>query len=148
MSNPVEIKLCDEDRAKYGGDEWLPFDLSEYTSMDGDKLIALEAGMGMSFFRLRRVEMPESTMRAMKAMVWLARQNAGLSLPMFDELDVKLGLVLCRAAGDDNPDPLTETSPAGERDEATGTHSTTSATTATKRRSAGSRRHSTAPTPD
>jgi hypothetical protein len=137
----VEIKLCDEDRKKYGGPEWLPFDFTEYTSMDGDKLIELEAGMGMSFFRLRRVEIPEGTMRATKATVWLARQRAGLTEPSFAKLNVKLGLVLSRVVGDEDPDPLTETSSAGEQDEADETPSTTSDTTATKPGSARSRRH-------
>lgn len=136
----IEIKLCDEDRGKYGGPEWMTFDLSEYASMDGDKLIALEAGMNMSFFRLRRIEAPEGTARGTKAMVWLARQRAGLTEPTFDKLNVKLGLVQNRAAGDDDPDPLTETSSAGEQDEATATPSTTSDATATRPGSARSRR--------
>lgn len=143
----VEIKLCDEDREKYGGDEWLPFDSAEYASMDGDKLIALEDGMGMSFFRLRRVEIPNMTMRATKAIVWLARQRAGLTEPTFDKLNVKLNLVSRRAAGDEDPDPLTGTSPAGEQDEATATHSTTSDATATRLASVKSRRRSTEPIP-
>lgn len=143
----VEIKLCDEDREKYGGPEWMTFDLAEYTSMDGDKLIALEAGMGMSFFRLRRIEAPEGTMRGTKAMVWLARQRAGLTEPGFDKLNVKLNLVLQRAAGDDDPDPLTETSSAGEQHEADGTPSTTLAATESKPGSGEPRRRSTVRTP-
>jgi hypothetical protein len=148
VSNPVEIKLCDEDRKKYGGDEWLPFDLSEYTSMDGDALIALEEGMGMSFFRLRRIEMPEGTLRATKAIAWLARQRAGLTVPKFNQFNIKLGLVMTRAAGDEDPDPLTETSSAGERDEADETPSTTLDATATKPGSGSARRRSTARIPD
>jgi hypothetical protein len=147
VSNPVEIKLCDEDRKKYGGDEWLPFDLSEYTSMDGDKLIALEEGMRMSFFRLRRIEMPEGTLRGTKVMVWLALQRAGVTGLSFDKFNPHLGLILTRAKGDDDPDPLTETSSAGGRDEATETHSTTSDATATKPGSGSARRRSTARIP-
>lgn len=143
----LEIKLCDEDRAKYGGDEWLVVDVAEYTSLPDDELIAIEEGMQMSFFRLRRIEAPEGTMRGTKALAWLARQRAGLTEPAFAKFKIHPGLVLTRVPGDTDPAPLTETSSAGERDEATVTPSTTSAATESKQGSGRSRPRSTARTP-
>lgn len=144
----IEIRLCDEDLARWGGDEWLTIDLAEYKHLPDDELIKLEEGMGMSFFRLRRIEAPENTARGIKAMAWLARQRAGLTEPDFGKFRIHPGLVRTRMAGDTDPDPLTETSSAGERREVDTTPSTTSGAKGSKRDSGKSRQRLTAPTRD
>lgn len=90
-----EIRLGDEDRATYGGDEWLEFDPSVYDDMPLAELSALErqmhTGGGVSLFNLLTPggEIGRQTAVGRVSAAWLARQQAGLTEPAFAEFKVK-----------------------------------------------------------
>lgn len=113
----VELRLGDEDRAKYGGPEWIEFDQDLLDDLDADVLDRLEREMDMSVFQLRYVEMRARTGRALRASVWLARQLSGdpeLKKPTYAEFKIKPLHVRARpVGGDDDAGPPDDSSASG-----------------------------------
>ena len=105
----IEFRLCDEDREKHGGPEWVAFDITGLDDIPLDKLDALERqlmGMwGIGFPRLVAEEMPENTLRARRACVWLARKIADVKTPDLAEFAINARRVMVR-----------EVKPTGEGD--------------------------------
>ena len=117
----IEIRLSDEDWAKYGGPEWLVWDQDPLDDMSEEELSRLERAMDMSFWHLRNVEIPARTARSTRAACWLARQLSGdpeLLLPNYADFKMKPLKMRSRiVGGDDLPPP--DGSPAGETGETT-----------------------------
>lgn len=88
----VKLRLDDEDRARYGGPEWLDFDGDVLDDLDPDELDRFERRMDMSIWQWRHVETKARTGRAMRAACWMARQLSGdpeLREPTFADFKIK-----------------------------------------------------------
>lgn len=118
----VKLRLDDEDRARYGGPEWLHFDADALDDLDPDELDRLEREMDMSVWQWEHIETRARTGRAMRAAAWMARQLSGdpeLKKPTFAEFKIKPRKV--KAV------PIPEAADAGPPDGSSASDSTTPA---------------------
>lgn len=76
MTVAVELRLADEDRAKYGGPEWLPLDWKVFDDLTTEELDAFEGPMDMSI-HVAKLALSLSRAKGIKAALWLARQTSG-----------------------------------------------------------------------
>ncbi len=75
---PVRYRLSEEDRAKFGGPEWVTFDREKLFELDANYLVELEQSIGMTIGRFLAASMMGSALGT-KAMIFLARKlDAGL----------------------------------------------------------------------
>lgn len=140
----VKLKLCEADRAEYGGPEWLVFDVTAFDDMTTEQLDEFEQAMNMSIWRLRNVELPQRTARGTKAVCWLARQLSGDKLliePGFDEFEIRPLQVDARPAGGGvNPPDGDPSSQQTGGETATSSTGSTAAAPSAKRSRSSSRR--------
>lgn len=73
----LACRLGDDDRAAFGGDEWLKFDDTSLHGMEVDELMALEAEMNISISEYRLIHRPRMDAKAIKVSCWLARKFSG-----------------------------------------------------------------------
>jgi hypothetical protein len=106
----IELALGKEDQTLYGGPEWVTFDITGLDDIPLDKLDAFERQLmsmwGIGFPRLVAEEMPENTLRARRALVWLARKFADIKTPDLKEFEINVRRVRVREvkpAGDGDP---------------------------------------------
>lgn len=115
----IELALDPKDQDRYGGPEWVTFDVPGLDVVPLDQLDAWERqlmGMwGIGFPRLIAEEMPENTMRARRAAIWLARKIAGVETPDLAKFEINSRRVRVR-----------EVKPAGDADPPAEASSTTS----------------------
>lgn len=70
------IRLCDSDRERYGGPEWVEINMAEILDEETGLLELLENHWDMSPVEYLR-DTARMTQKALRAMVWLARRKAG-----------------------------------------------------------------------
>lgn len=79
------FRLSAEDREKYGGPEWVEYQLSKAVDLEVDLLEQIEDATGYTIL----VGLPEAlsrgSLKASRAAVWLARHIAGIHEPGFAE---------------------------------------------------------------
>lgn len=147
-TSPIEVRLSEEDREAYGPDGWMRFDINDYDKLAADELIRLEQEMGVSFFRLRRVEIPERTALSQKVTLWLARWAAGHRDVSFADFNCHPLAAEGRSPGDDDADPLEPgSSSTTDGETAPSSSSTSSEKPGSRKVSRVARRRSTANTP-
>lgn len=115
------IRLCDGDRAEFGGPDELVFDEELLLAMRAKALIALEDEMGLSYQRIKHVEIRSGSAEGIKARAWLARQLSGdktLRKPSYAEFEIRPLLAVIT--------PVEATTPLSQGDQAEGTSSTPS----------------------
>lgn len=82
-------KLCDEDRAEFGGEEWYTLDVDKLANARGKELARLEVELGMPLaVPMSIVTMTGSSIEGIRAVVWLARYQNGIRTP-FDKFDIR-----------------------------------------------------------
>lgn len=125
----IELALGKEDQAKYGGPEWVTFDITGLDDIPLDKLDAWERQlMGVwciGFPRLVAEEMPENTMRARRGVLWLARMIANIPTPELAKFEINARRVRVREVkpvGDAGP-PEQESSTTSSEEKASETDS-------------------------
>lgn len=84
----VLLRLCDEDRQKYGGPEWVRFDEKALDRLPFSKLHELEVGLNITFNWLFNIDKRANMLRWKVAQVWLARKLADIETPDLPEFDV------------------------------------------------------------
>lgn len=102
----VEIRLCDADRAKFGGPEWLLLDWSVYDDWDIDRLDQLEQAMGGMSINQAKLAMAQMRARGIKAGAWLAGRLSGdakLSAVAWDAFKILPLQVETRRPGEVSP---------------------------------------------
>lgn len=77
----MRLRMTDADRDEYGGPEWVEFRESHLVDLPFDDIDAAEQAMGMSVAHLLQVEMPRFTVRAIRAVLWLALRHADVDTP-------------------------------------------------------------------
>ena len=77
------FRLSEEDREKYGGPEWVEFDMARAVELPVEVLEDIEEATGYTFL----VELPRGldrgALKAVRAGLWLARRIAGIHEPAF-----------------------------------------------------------------
>jgi hypothetical protein len=77
------FRLSEDDREKYGGPEWVEFDIARAVELPVEVLEEMEEATGYTFL----VELPRAlergSLKAVRAALWLARRIAGLHEPAF-----------------------------------------------------------------
>lgn len=112
----TRYRLCDEDRAEYGGQEWATFDPDLLTGARGHELERIEKELGQPIGTIVRAMRGDGSALGLRAIVWLARRQAGLKTP-FADFDIRTLRVEVEAVADEpevDPGPLVgspETSP-------------------------------------
>lgn len=70
------IRLCDSDREKYGGPEWVELRATELMDEDTGLIELIEEAWDLTPLEFLRGISRNST-KALRAMIWLARRKAG-----------------------------------------------------------------------
>jgi len=70
------IRLCDSDREKYGGPEWVELKATELMDEDTGLIELIEEAWDLTPLEFLRGVSRNST-KALRAMIWVARRNAG-----------------------------------------------------------------------
>lgn len=106
----TEFRLCDEDREKFGGPEWVAFDIAHLDDMPLDEIDVLEKQIidraGVSMVVLIAREFANGTLIGQTCVLWLARQLAGITEPSLAEFNIKPRRIKMRAvkpSGDVDP---------------------------------------------
>lgn len=78
MANVIEIRLCDEDRERLGGPEWIRLDVDRLFDTAASMLERWEDECGYSVERaaMQCID-PTPPARAVRVLVWLARKQGG-----------------------------------------------------------------------
>jgi hypothetical protein len=87
MLNPLQIRLCDEDRDTYGGAEWLPLHAGLFVEVRASKLADWERQTGLKVLDLCQADFDRKAIDKVRAVAWYARQLAGLAEPVFADFD-------------------------------------------------------------
>lgn len=70
------IRMCDADRERYGGPEWVEVAIADIVNEETGLVEAVEEGFGLSPAEfLSRIG--RGSIKAYRAMIWLARRKAG-----------------------------------------------------------------------
>lgn len=77
LYSPVKYRLSEEDRAKFGGPEWVTFDRRELFKLDANELMEIEAAMSATIGQFL-VSSAQGSTFGVKGMIWLARRFAGM----------------------------------------------------------------------
>lgn len=87
MSDVVTwLRMGDADRERYGGPEWVPFDIGALFDAPARELEAYEAATGVAMF-LVLTEFATHGARATRAALWIARRRAGVTGERWDDFD-------------------------------------------------------------
>lgn len=77
----LRLRMCDEDREKFGGPQWLQFDADQLLDTPCDQLAAIETETGIVL--ALAVDNPNLT-SARRLWLWLALKHAGVQLAWAD----------------------------------------------------------------
>lgn len=103
----MHFRLCESDRAEYGGPEWFAFDAEDLVDMRASKLTTFETTLG------RKLSEVLTGMGAddLRARLWLGRHLAGV-VEEYEAFDPRVFAVeTSRETPKETPDP--EPSPTG-----------------------------------
>lgn len=103
MARIIRFRLCDEDRAQYGGEEWVPFDVEKFNRLRARELEGFEAQTGVPLRVVEETLAGEATARGVRALVWIARSMGGLRTP-FGDFDIHTRLVQIKVDADGGPE--------------------------------------------
>lgn len=110
-----EFTLDQRDRDKFGGPEWVAFDVAELDEIPFDQLNKWELEMGVSISQVVTGELPKASALGIKGVVWLARQMAGHTDPKFADFNIRTRLVRYRpVSGDARPPAQGSSEPSPE----------------------------------
>lgn len=79
-----QVRMCEQDRERYGAPEWLLVDSEALYDMPFSQLDQLERDMGFSGVQLLEVEIPAYSARAYRALLYVALQQAGVTVAWKD----------------------------------------------------------------
>jgi hypothetical protein len=85
-NSPVRYRLSDEDRAKFGGPEWVTFRRPDLFSLPASDLMKLESEMNLPIGNFL-VNAMQGSVLGTKCMIWLARRLDGGMKEKFAEFD-------------------------------------------------------------
>lgn len=90
-SAPMWLRMGDDDRAKYGGPEWVVFDMAKLYHTPASQLEAFEMAMGFSIVALIS-EYLRYTARSTRGALFIARRLAGVKeeWDKFDPMTVQV----------------------------------------------------------
>lgn len=107
------FRMCQEDRDRFGGPEWVTFDMDALADLRAAELEEIEETTGFRLVWFYVVDRRVS-IRGQRAALWIARRQAGLvdDWDKFDPLilQVEPRPVPSKADDADPPDPASETS--------------------------------------
>jgi hypothetical protein len=110
----MELRLSDADRARYGGDEWLPWDSSRLTVSEATLLQELP-DLGISVAKYRASWLASHEPQAFRWGLWLALRRSGVDVPWGDFDPDLLGASLRVDPEPEGKDPSsTPPSPSGD----------------------------------
>jgi hypothetical protein len=84
----TKYRLCEQDRAEYGGPEWVTFDMDVLAGARGRELERIEKELGHPIGMVVAALNGDGTAIGIRALVWLARRQAGLKTP-FADFDIR-----------------------------------------------------------
>lgn len=123
----TRFRLCDEDREKYGGPEWVTYDAEQFDDMPLDELEKLEAQVidrtGVSLVVMMARMFSTGTLLGKTVVLWLARQMAGETEPPLKDFNIKprkLKMETVKPAGAGDP-PASASSPTSSGEEPSAT---------------------------
>ena len=94
MLPPIRFRLAEDDRQRYGGDEWLPLRVEMFAELRLSELRRIEqvveAQLGMKLFELLRGTVPLREMEPLAVVIWLALRLNKPDAVGFEEFDPKL----------------------------------------------------------
>ena len=70
------IRMCDADREKYGGPEWVEVAIADIVNEETGLVEAVEEAFGLSPAEFL-IRIGRGSIKAYRAMIWLARRKAG-----------------------------------------------------------------------
>lgn len=73
----LELRLCDSDREKYGGQEWLRLDVDKIFDLSAKQLRLYESQTGYPIERALDQAGPGMPAVATQVLVWMARKQSG-----------------------------------------------------------------------
>ncbi len=85
-NSPVKYRLSDEDRARFGGPEYVTFRRADLFSLPASDLMKLEAEMNLPIGNFL-VNAMQGSVLGTKCMIWLARRIDGGMKESFAEFD-------------------------------------------------------------
>jgi len=111
------IRLCKEDRERYGGPEWVEFDHDTLANCEAGFLERFEDATGMTITEFGDA-LNRGSVKSLRAMVWVARSLAGCEdpWPTFQPRVLRMDV---EGLGDDDAPPA-PTNRAGRRAKAVG----------------------------
>ncbi len=77
------FRLSDEDREKYGGPEWVEYQLTKAVDLDVDLIEQIEDATGYTILITLPDALSRGSLKATRAAVWLARHIHGIHEPTF-----------------------------------------------------------------
>jgi hypothetical protein len=99
----TQYRLCAVDRERYGGPEWVDFDISQCAELPVDLLEEVEDQTGYTISITLPVAMSRGGLKAVRAAVWLARHIAGVHEPRFADFKPNLLKADIRRVPDSDP---------------------------------------------
>lgn len=132
------FRLSAEDREKYGGPEWVEYQLTKAVDLEVDLLEQIEDATGYTILIGLPEALSRGSLKAARAAVWLARHIAGIHEPAFAAF--KPNMLTADFKWVDDADPPEEPPNRAARRAATKTaaKSTRASRTSTKRNAPGS----------
>jgi hypothetical protein len=73
----IELRMCDSDRERYGGEEWIRLDVEKLLDMPASKLRLYESQTGYPIERSIDQAGPGMPAVATQVLMWLARKQSG-----------------------------------------------------------------------
>lgn len=83
----TRFRLCEQDRAQFGGPEWVTFDLGRLVKARAKELELIEEETGHPIARLMRAVAGDHSILGLRMVVWVARYQSDIRTP-FDEFDI------------------------------------------------------------
>jgi hypothetical protein len=81
----IRLRLCDTDRAEYGGEEWLTFDSEQLNALRASELERIEKQMGPTVLNAAVDCLNGNTSAVgVRGLIWLTRYLSGLRTPFED----------------------------------------------------------------
>lgn len=109
----LELRLCDYDRERWGGPEWLCYDHDAVLDTPADELDRWEQQIGVSLEVILR-EVGQDTARANRLVAWIAYQQAGITIPWAEFTPRTLRMVVRTvSASDADPPDQSSSTPSG-----------------------------------
>ena len=108
----TRIRMCSEDREKYGGPEWIEFDYAQLADMSVELIEEFETQADMTVTEFG-MQLPRGSSKVLRAMLWFGRRAAGCT-EQFGDLKPKIFQLEIENTGGD-ADPPAPTNRAGRR---------------------------------